>query len=604
MSKMNSQSIYSQLHDHDSIRVLELTRDHQESGAFCGRLITTRLDEGPDYNALSYVWGEPSSEDPIFILDGQPLQIRASLWQALEELMARVSTIRLWIDQICINQDNEIEKQQQVQLMSKIYSHAQRVIGWLGSHANDSHLAIKLFLLVGLTSITHGQQVDLELRRAADVLMKTGHYHSLKDLFHPDRSLMQAATSLVQRPWFDRLWIIQEVTLASTLELFCGSSSIQGDVFFNAIQVLCSVVTDPPMPLLLEPYRNALKLGQLRAQESVGQKYSLLHLAQKLSKWNCKKDHDRLIALFGLVDQDTQAWFTPSYSIPAQELYANFAKGHMHSTKGLDILHFAGCGDSDAHTIVQAGDQIVLQPNPPADDIPSWVPDWRVQSRPLTLSKNLESVSVGFSATESDPEFKLNDHILHVRAREIDKIKVCGVTYHELVRKHLRMTEHKMFNLWFNLAKHFLNHADIESMFASTLVMDGKVAVTVPHGIGANSTDVPSLFGHWATRNLYQIRIPYKKEWKDGVDESTRYGYIAEEICRDRTFFITEAGRLGLGSVHVAPGSSIYLIHGLKAPFVIHHDLGMHVLRGECYVHGLMDGRIQRSDHDSFLYLK
>jgi hypothetical protein len=601
---MSSKSIYSQLHDHDSIRVLELTRVHQESGAFRGHIITTRLHEGPDYNALSYVWGEPSAEDPILILDGQPLQIRASLWQALEELMARVSTIRLWIDQICINQDNETEKQQQVQLMSKIYSNAQRVIGWLGSHANDSHLAFKLFLLLGRTSVTNDQQVDLELQRAADVLMKTGHFHSLEDLFHPKRSLMQAATSLVQRPWFHRLWIIQEVTLASNLELFCGSSSIQGDVFFHAIRVLCSIVTDPPMPWLLKPYRNALKLGQLRAQESAGQKHSLPHLAQKLSKWDCKKDHDRLIALFGLIDRDTQAWFTPSYSIPAQELYANFAKGHMNSTKGLDILHFAGCGDSDAHPFFQAGDRIVLRANPPPDDIPSWVPDWRVQSRPLTLATNLETVSMGFSATESDPEFKINHHILHVRAREIDKIKFCGYPYYESLGKGLKITEHVMFNRWFNLAKGFLNDPDIESMFASTLVMDGKVAVTERPEIGVNSTDVPSLFGHWATRNLDQIRIPYRKDWKDGVDESTHYGYIAEEICRNRTFFITEAGRLGLGSVRVTSGASVYLIHGLKTPFVIHHDLGMHVLRGECYVHGLMDGRIQCSDQDSFLHLR
>lgn len=75
-------------------------------------------------------------------------------------------------------------------------------------------------------------------------------------------------------------------------------------------------------------------------------------------------------------------------------------------------------------------------------------------------------------------------------------------------------------------------------------------------------------------------------------------------MCRDRTFFVTEAGRLGLGSVHVPPGDSIYLIHGLKAPFVIHRESELHVLRGECYVYGLMDGKVQRSSKDSFLYLR
>jgi hypothetical protein len=71
--------IYPQLHDLDSIRILELTWVHQGDIPFCGRLITTKLDKSPDYVALSYVWGKGSSDDPILHLDGCPLQIRASL---------------------------------------------------------------------------------------------------------------------------------------------------------------------------------------------------------------------------------------------------------------------------------------------------------------------------------------------------------------------------------------------------------------------------------------------------------------------------------------------------------------------------------------------
>ena len=129
MAGRSPQRTYSQLHDLDSIRILELTRVHQRDTPFCGRLITTSLNESPDYVALSYVWGEESSDDPILYLDGHPLQIRASLWQALEELTTHVNPIRLWVDQICIDQNNEKEKEQQVQLMSRMYARAQRVVG-------------------------------------------------------------------------------------------------------------------------------------------------------------------------------------------------------------------------------------------------------------------------------------------------------------------------------------------------------------------------------------------------------------------------------------------------------------------------------------------
>ncbi|KAH8708385.1 hypothetical protein GQ44DRAFT_731581 [Phaeosphaeriaceae sp. PMI808] len=403
---------------------------------------------------------------------------------------------------------NEAEKEQQIPLMSKIYKQARQVIGWLGNHDNDSNLAFNLFVVLGWVSGEHNQQTGSEWRRAADTLIETGH--------------MQ--------------------------------------------------ITDPPMPWLLKPYRHALKLGQLRAQVSAGQNYSFPHLAQVLSGWHCSRVHDRLIALFGLVFRDTEAWFTPSYSISGPDFYAEFAKRHIHMTGSLSILHYAGCGDSDVHRLFRAKDRVILQANPPADDIASWAPDWRVRSRPLTLSPNLENGSIGFAATDSGPEFKLNHHILHVRAREMDKIKVCGCPYYESLGRSLKMTETETFNHWFNLANAFLKDADVESMFSSTLVMDGKVAVTERHDIGVNSTDVPSLFGHWASKNLDHVKRPRREYWQDGVEESTRYSYIAEEICRNRTFFITEAGRLGLGSVHVSPRASIYLIHGLKSPFVIHHS--------------------------------
>ena len=82
-------------------------------------------------------------------VNGHLLQIRASLGEALQELTTRGNPIRLWVDQICINQNNETEKEQQVQLMSRIYVQALRVIGWLGGHDDDSQLAFDLLFVAG-----------------------------------------------------------------------------------------------------------------------------------------------------------------------------------------------------------------------------------------------------------------------------------------------------------------------------------------------------------------------------------------------------------------------------------------------------------------------
>jgi hypothetical protein len=114
------------------------------------------------------------------------------------------------------------------------------------------------------------------------------------------------------------------------------------------------------------------------------------------------------------------------------------------------------------------------------------------------LTNSLEDASVGFSATLSDPDFEFHDNILRVCARKVDKIKVCGWPYVESLGRRMKMTEHETFNHWFNLAKTVFNDANVEPMFASTLVMDGKVAVAERQDTGANSPRVPSLFEHWA----------------------------------------------------------------------------------------------------------
>lgn len=354
---------------------------------------------------------------------------------------------------------------------------------------------------------------------------------------------------------------------------------------------------------LLKPYRNVLKLRQLRAHVSAGRRHSFPLLAHKLSKWRCKDSHDRLNALYELVSEDERAWFLPRYSISSPELYTVFAKDHIRITRSLEILHFAGYGGVDVISRCLTERRIVLEINSFADDIASWVPDWRVQSSPLTLLTIAENKSAGFSATESDPEFKLNSPTLRVRAREVDRIKVCGLPYGESFFQRLHKREHTVFNQWYGLAKKMLTGADVEKAFASTLLMDGKVAVMEHEQRYPEVTDVMKPFENWAIRNLVEVQSS-DIDWRDGIDDSARYGYIAEEICRDRTFFITEAGRLGLDSVYASPGDSIFLIHGLKVSFVVHHTLGTHALHGECYISDLMYGRTQHSDQDSFLYLR
>jgi len=93
------------------------------------------------YSALSWKWGDRTRMAVIYI-EGKIFEVRHNLFADLQQLRHPALTVRLWVDAICINQDDDSEKSVQIPLMPKIYGLAHSVCVWLGEAANDSHLAM------------------------------------------------------------------------------------------------------------------------------------------------------------------------------------------------------------------------------------------------------------------------------------------------------------------------------------------------------------------------------------------------------------------------------------------------------------------------------
>jgi Heterokaryon incompatibility protein (HET) len=121
---MDTSRFYNQLESSDSIRILELTRSTSEDRPFNGRLVYERLSDFPPYSALSYAWGTLSPSDATLYVGDDPFKVTQSLYDVLQILVARHDVIRLWVDQISINQEDKTEKQEQVLLMSQTFSQA------------------------------------------------------------------------------------------------------------------------------------------------------------------------------------------------------------------------------------------------------------------------------------------------------------------------------------------------------------------------------------------------------------------------------------------------------------------------------------------------
>lgn len=380
------------------------------------------------------------------------------------------------------------------------------MIGWLGNLTKTSAIGIKLLcflsnkqgnhdtirafeeLITGVnlypsgdaTKVVDVLYVDIVL--PSEELIERVYHEKLAYLLHSHSNPMKAAASILQRPWFTRLWIVQEILLSSKLKLLCGQHSISGDIFFAAIRVLGSMTVYPYSSDFVQTYRNAQKLIWLKDEITLKKLKSTLYpsLAHIFSGWDCSKDEDRLNALFGIAFRDSLsvfAWFTPSYSISPTKIYESFTKAYIIKTQSLEILYFAGCGDSRAAIYRVSGEMLYANVGYLAVNICSWVPDWRIKSRPVPFTPLMNrEYPEEFSATISQPDFRFGKErgILHVRALEVDKIICCGYLFSdELCAAY--GAQDTIFHTWFKLAIRAIPGKDIDAMFASTLIVDRKV---------------------------------------------------------------------------------------------------------------------------------
>lgn len=141
------------------------------------------IEEPPKYYALSYCWGHDMSKTPAIVND-YPLPITQNLEAGLRHLRSRTKTRTLWVDALCINQDDMDERSQQVQIMGSIYSKAARVVVWLGLPTDGSDY------------IMHCLERGRVRTKKVPYFI---HYLAL----------------LMERPWFYRVWTLQETLLAS-----------------------------------------------------------------------------------------------------------------------------------------------------------------------------------------------------------------------------------------------------------------------------------------------------------------------------------------------------------------------------------------------------
>lgn len=130
------------------------------------KLIQTALDNAPPYEALSYAWGEAEFSESGQV-DESTLSLSPTLETALHYLRLKTEERVMWIDAICINQQDTPERSAQVSFMSEIYAHARRVVVWIGPMQGQSERAIQFLRKMGRTKASIERNQTRHSRQAA-----------------------------------------------------------------------------------------------------------------------------------------------------------------------------------------------------------------------------------------------------------------------------------------------------------------------------------------------------------------------------------------------------------------------------------------------------
>jgi hypothetical protein len=348
----------------DEIRVLCLNRGVESDPITC----TTShayLDTDPQYEALSYAWGDPN-ETLSITLNGSPFQATTNLVTALRRLRLEDEDRYLWVDALCINQGDVDEKNSQVPLMRRIYSDTTQGIMWLGDTEDDLTSSPPAESSTGHT-LTISESCAAEAFALIAHLASGDHIHANKFVGAVETILdisiaAKSLNMLLDLSWWHRVWTVQEVILPQQVIFQCGDFKIPLDIFDAAVESIsdhrkagcCDLSADDD--LRYSNFETVIDGIMMFREDGSRDCKTLIKALNTLSHRLSTNKCDKVYALLGLVSDPTLS-LTVDYGLPYTEIFAKTAVQLLRTCKNLSPLLRPGYAESDAA-------------------LASWVPNW------------------------------------------------------------------------------------------------------------------------------------------------------------------------------------------------------------------------------------
>lgn len=561
------------------------------------------------YETISYSWGSDTTTTEIS-LHGNKVRIPRNAAEALHRLRPTDNSTRiLWIDSVCIDQHNLDERNQQVTMMADIYRHATRNLIWLGE--DDGTVKTALSNVEILTSDIMVKTDSL----ATFPLVPDSNHH-----FHQSSGIdvefdAQSIIRLISRPWFSRLWVVQEVALAKSNLCHCGPWTFDlipllrvakwlwtkrlhirlhgTDDFALVRQIFASVhnlhdVVDEDLGF----FHIAVKKGWFDERDVTAPWFSILDMT---TIFNATQPVDHVFAVLGLwqlfspIRTGLPALLLPDYFKSVSEVFRDATRYAIMESESLALwqnLHRRPKDDSILPTWVRRWDRSF---DPHHDPTPfhrgfwasgDWIGEKFDPAPDLPNSIVLEGIFIDavqgsqvdvVSEVFSDP---------HFGPRFVDEIKNLIYNHPETKEKY-----------------------DLEVALRTTLVAAENAERDVATEDDLRGLD--DLQQHFWSKNVIApsfVQLSSDSEYIEApahIRRAARYGEAAWRMCFLRRFFVTAAGKIGLGPQTMQSGDFAVVVYGCEWPVILRcdQDTKTYQLIGTAWIYGIMKGEAVQ-EHD------
>ncbi|KAF2145870.1 uncharacterized protein K452DRAFT_102434 [Aplosporella prunicola CBS 121167] len=575
---------YSPFENRRDIRLLKITKDPPSFD-----LVHANLDALPPYETLSYTWGAPAQTHNLPLgPNGGIIGLTCSLRQALPLVSSAMQTDFIWIDQICINQNDIQERGQQVALMDDIYRLAERAIIWLGPEDAETHLAFELIR----TATTHYQEYWAKSKQTLDdgVFPMT---RCFAPLFAPGGKLGDAKRDarrlalyrLLQRPWFSRGWVVQELVLSKAVAVRVGGYLMSWEHLIQAFLAVYSTRQAVENISLPQGFgiQMALRTDYNEKTQS-GAGFGWFDLCRLMANTavavSTTDPKDRVFAYLGFWKPSD---FLPDYTQTVEQVYLEFAHQIMQTSDSLDILSL-GHGTS-------------VSPTEGLADLPSWAPDWSSGRGYYSLLLN-NTNAVAWDAAKArqhaaDAATATGSRTLHARGKIIDVVRaVSAKPFKKFAFGNQDLGEKSCLG-------DVIQQKPLDSPLKHTTRLDvmRMLSAAARCGQKPRRDDPVELLAFYDAHCSHLL---------DGTDNASgSWDWSAEETMLLRTetevnFFgvcgrrllETTAGRIGLAPELCEVGDALAVLHGCRVPLVLRRVEGEESYRlvGDCFVEGAMNG--------------